>query len=965
MASDNDNKLRETSATDLGLGSEERIEDLKNQSANFARSSFLGYENDFNVPNVYGPLVSSEIAAQNAVIVARQAQRGVAVEVPRSAELPQLLEELEHVIDPENLVFDEDIAQDPSVYNSLLLSGKNYSSIGRRKVLVDEVLYGGEKLSTIQDSFRRLQKRFWSKNANNELVYLNDGENFPNESSLPYKILTVREEGVTEREAERLVRKATIFIEANDMEEYMGIPTVDTVERNFVARDYAQPSKVVEAKLLSREIQANPLLDAINVASETNLNKRRDLVGSNPANFADTFVDDFNENSNKPIFLEELWEQFLLQNIDLETVFFDHCTDMMLPISNNVLEATNTVGKTMYHDFNSLYNFYIGIYEKYSPLVAEKWLPNMYFFIFSNDQRRLVDFLTLEQMMDPIQTQVWYERAQAPDTNQNQVMENSPYGNYHYQWSDTIRNADAALAQLNALDEENQLFSKIGIPLDSFRILDDYFSKRYVFPFGIEYIFSTDTLVQLADAIRDTHYDRKFLKEFMWDIPDSSRDFREAITTYAVNTTTDYTVNASFVRNHTQTLKEWGLWKLLDKFEQQHRQVGIVLGNDEPEYSSLEKALLKFVLNRKIIKILRNTKREFWQILNGDLAHSETILYRVDKKNHETGEFIQSIYFSNSSDVEEYKYFDTQIKYGTAAHYDYECSAYQFIVGTQYKYDSISVDGRYAEIKVTYNPSAKIIETPYFFREDESVYDAPPMFPNVQIIPYLDVNNKILVTLNGSAGSIVEAPILIEEQDGQKFASFTRVSIPKNTIRFATDDHPRAFEVFLLSEPPNSYKDFTGNKLATVSTGNASSAALNIEVVANQKYYMICRSIDVHNHLSNPTYVFQFELIDDNNAIYLVVNHYEFGKENTKEKNKPLRKYIAIRPNLSQRIVNEEASGITNSVRDTETIHLGIADESVWGKKFKMRVTSKHTNKKIDFDFTFNTTYNKLPEETN
>ena len=50
-------------------------------------------------------------------------------------------------------------------------------------------------------------------------------------------------------------------------------------------------------------------------------------------------------------------------------------------------------------------------------------------------------------------------------------------------------------------------------------------------------------------------------------------------------------------------------------------------------------------------------------------------------------------------------------------------------------------------------------------------------------------------------------------------------------------------------------------------------------------------------------------------------------------------------------MLNKEASDLIDaqSVKDVNDVALGIADETVWNKKFKIRLVSKSTGRKIDF----------------
>jgi hypothetical protein len=78
-----------------------------------------------------------------------------------------------------------------------------------------------------------------------------------------------------------------------------------------------------------------------------------------------------------------------------------------------------------------------------------------------------------------------------------------------------------------------------------------------------------------------------------------------------------------------------------------------------------------------------------------------------------------------------------------------------------------------------------------------------------------------------------------------------------------------------------------------------------------------------------------------------------------KERRKDGRKYVLIRPKLSQTLVNEGKTGIidADSVRDLNSVTLGVSDDSVWGKRFLIRFKSKQSGRilevKLGFDNQF------------
>jgi hypothetical protein len=68
-------------------------------------------------------------------------------------------------------------------------------------------------------------------------------------------------------------------------------------------------------------------------------------------------------------------------------------------------------------------------------------------------------------------------------------------------------------------------------------------------------------------------------------------------------------------------------------------------------------------------------------------------------------------------------------------------------------------------------------------------------------------------------------------------------------------------------------------------------------------------------------------------------------------------------------LVNEQASGLVDEngtllTPQENSIVLGIEDEVLFGKTFKIRITSKDTGKKLDLNIAFKTSVVKAPTES-
>ena len=127
--------------------------------------------------------------------------------------------------------------------------------------------------------------------------------------------------------------------------------------------------------------------------------------------------------------------------------------------------------------------------------------------------------------------------------------------------------------------------------------------------------------------------------------------------------------------------------------------------------------------------------------------------------------------------------------------------------------------------------------------------------------------------------------------------------------------------------------------------------------------------VDLHGNSSNPSAVFEVEMIDDNGTVYFRQRIIELKPIEEKIPYVSMRKYIQIKPTLAQRVLDEKGMDLQSATSAFEyssegskgTPKLGMKDESVWGKKFKIRFTSKSTGKQIDLNISFVTTgENKL-----
>ena len=183
-------------------------------------------------------------------------------------------------------------------------------------------------------------------------------------------------------------------------------------------------------------------------------------------------------------------------------------------------------------------------------------------------------------------------------------------------------------------------------------------------------------------------------------------------------------------------------------------------------------------------------------------------------------------------------------------------------------------------------------------------------------------------------------------------------------LTFRSDDPPKEFEVFMLGpdpetgspRPPKSYIDFANAERIVLPIEGGTSTSFRPDITPNKKYYYTFRSVDIHGNISFPSKIYEIELVDDSGAIYLVTNIYEFP-EPKKVMKKDVRKFMNIIPSSTQTVFEPPQDGSYINF----TPAMGPLFES--DKRYKFRLTSKKSGKKLDINVKVKLTKRKTEEE--
>ena len=380
---------------------------------------------------------------------------------------------------------------------------------------------------------------------------------------------------------------------------------------------------------------------------------------------------------------------------------------------------------------------------------------------------------------------------------------------------------------------------------------------------------------------------------------------------------------------------------------------------------------IKYAICAAKLKTMLEPKgvRSYADILSGEKCFSEIIGYKVNKHEVINGivekEPVQQFYLMGHGRNNEINFCDSQVIFEKS--YQYEIFSINFVVGSIYEHRSVSrtnvealSDKTIIRNEVASQQSWSIIEAP-FFKKRVSIVDRPPIAPQVTFLPFQGIEDRLRIMLQSNFGSVKQKPIKILEQDNELIKKM-RAAQPSNVttgeIEYSNDSLPESFQAIRLETPPESYSDFSNSTHVREYPTIGRTIIIEEDIFeANKNYYYIFRALDKRG-ISNPTEVYRFRLVSYANGIFMDVEQYDFKEPEIGEI--CFRELIQIEPNLKQRSIdfsNIDSVGTPeffNQAPPIRDIKLGNEKtDPVWGRKFKMRITSKSSGRAMDVIFKF------------
>ena len=649
----------------------------------------------------------------------------------------------------------------------------------------------------------------------------------------------------------------------------------------------------------------------------------------------------------------------------------DHATVINIyEDGNNEVEQAAGI-KNLYAEIKSDYNFleegYESFIDSYEGAIREIDLPN-YYNLLIRDIREDTD---LDRRRDraSIRNHGGRIKLGPPSGLDGRIR---PISDYFTKWSESFEDYKSDQADY----AKNTRMREISFTKKEAKRLQELYEYKDSFPMFNTIEFNVEDDALLGTTLEETNFSSQ-IRNYLTTDNVSVFSTAEVRTNQSERLVTDDSGQEGFEEgvitstSETAPRKSWNIDDVMEKFEPSDSNE--LVFNDDVLPGSDYRAfynLMSVIIKGRVERIKKQRFRDYKEIVDGRTSYNEVLFYKVEKIDAENN-LLQTFHFTNTDKLEVIKFVDTQVKYDKR--YRYKIIASILVIGTKYRYENPTLVATHIQnergtetlvsgmdFTVVSEPHIKIINVPVF-EKSVIIYDNPPIAPEILPIFFRGVNNKIKFFFNSSVGRYMAEPIVFTASDEElvkKYKIAQDIPLSQKEIMFESDDHIHEFTLYKMDRKPTSYKDFEENGTSLdMATDDASSHSHIDNVAPNKKYYYCLRARDYHGNLSHPSVIYEIEIVDDAGSIYPISKICELEEPKKQKLNRGVKRFIHILPAFESLFANEEAMGIedTPGPQPGQTVVLGVQDEPTWGKKYKMRLTSKSTGKKIDFNFKFTT----------
>jgi len=274
--------------------------------------------------------------------------------------------------------------------------------------------------------------------------------------------------------------------------------------------------------------------------------------------------------------------------------------------------------------------------------------------------------------------------------------------------------------------------------------------------------------------------------------------------------------------------------------------------------------------------------------------------------------------------------------------------------------------GRYlADFYLNYEPNLIIKEIPVATKTLR-VLDNPPNTFDVTPYQMIDASQTIGFDIRYEIFyDELPYPTVITVNDETRKSQYLHGKdlLEESAITLESVSRQRYVDVFRLDEKPTKIMDFDQNRIAQLELRipetklTYSTAIFRDRIKTNKKYYYLFRMVNEQGLPGPLSVIYEAQLVDDGGYIYSIFNiifESELEEEIFVEPSKQFKKLFQLQPNISHLILNTDDVDFNEPASSQlSNMAVGEADDTIWNKTFKLRLTSKKTGKKIDFNVTY------------
>lgn len=330
---------------------------------------------------------------------------------------------------------------------------------------------------------------------------------------------------------------------------------------------------------------------------------------------------------------------------------------------------------------------------------------------------------------------------------------------------------------------------------------------------------------------------------------------------------------------------------------------------------------------------------------------NSTVLQTVYINTYQTGESRKPYFGYDNS----FEYYDSQINYGRQ--YQYRLKRLVGRVKSKYSYNTEKFEFDLPNNQiVVYLQSHKyeLATVPLLSQLSQanfSYIDLRPTAPHMEVFPYRGINNEVALLFQkysykeGLIKRLVDEKDLTEED--KKALKYTGTS---GNYKLYFDQNIKQIKILSSTKKPETESDF---ELMDTINVLYDGFKKKIQIEPNKKYYFASKAVSFTGLESNLSQIYSVELFDDGGTTFPIIQIVNIGKEpQEKTKVKSFNSQFRIEPAILQQAPNLIKVGKGNN-------DVGYLEPQVFSKfdethpAFKIRVTSKKTGKKVDFNIIY------------